>query len=95
MPLYDFRCSESHTTEAIRPSEVRRIACPLCDLVADRQFSSRVGIVGPTTDMRGMFRRYQEASAEMGGPPSQTWSAAKAQANAMTAAGEAPSIRTS
>lgn len=94
MALFDFRCPEGHTTEAIRPSDVRWIACPSCDLTADRQFSSSVAIVGPTTDMRGMFRRYQEASSEMGGAPSGAWNAAKAQANAMSMAGEAPLIRT-
>lgn len=93
MPLYDFLCPERHVTEAIRPPDAREVACSCCDLTATRQFSSRVAIVGPTTDMRGMFRRYQEAASEL--PPSTTsalWGTAKSRARAMTVAGEAPPV---
>lgn len=103
MPLYDWKCPEGHTTEAIRRSDCVGIACPRCDLTASRQFASRVAIVGPTTDTRNMFRRYQEASAEIGHTADtlaaatgrdvempNLWQEAKQRAAAMTAAGENP-----
>lgn len=103
MPLYDFACMHKHTTEALRGSEVYQISCSTCGRKATRQFSSRVAIIGPTTDTRGMFRRYQEASAELDhsatkyeslndatAPSLGLWQQSREQAKAMTAAGESP-----
>lgn len=94
MPLYDWRCDDGHTAEAIRSSSQREMACTSCSATAYRQVTNRVAIVGPTTDMRGMFRRYTEASQEIGAAAtSALWPVAKSQALAMTAAGEAPPIK--
>ncbi len=93
MPLYDFACMHKHTTEALRGSGVYAIPCGTCGRQAERQFSSRVAIVGPTTDTRNMFRRFQEASAELdhsAAPTLGLWHQSKARAVAMTAAGENP-----
>lgn len=104
MPLFDFRCSNGHVSEAIRPSEVVGIACPRCARMARRNGVNRgIGVVGPTTDTRGMFRRFTEASAEIDhaassieantGQPVRTpnlWKAAQQRAAAMSAAGENP-----
>lgn len=106
MALHDFRCPEGHVTERIVLGDVREAICQRCDLTATRLVTQRVAIIGPTTDTRGMFRRYQEASAEiahesdryeastgLAAPPSSAWADAKAHAVAMTAAGEAPLLR--
>ena len=106
MPIYDFRCSDGHTTEAIRPMSTEAIPCA-CGGEAHRTgVNPGIGIVGPTTDTRGMYRRFTEASAELDysaqryeqstgqqAPNTGLWSAAKAQATAMTRAGEAPAVR--
>lgn len=103
MPLYDFRDADGHVTEALRPYGTMLIRCR-CGLPADRVEVNRgIGIVGPTTDTRGMFRRFQEASAEMDhaatrmeeqtGQPAETpnlWQVAKHRAVAMSTAGENP-----
>jgi hypothetical protein len=105
MPLYEFKCSAGHVTEHLVPSDVTDRPCSVtpCDDWSSRQFSSRFGIVGPTTDTRGMFRRYQEATAEIGHAADKMaastgrdiempnlWTGAKQRAEAMTAAGENP-----
>jgi hypothetical protein len=108
VPLYDYGpCSNGHTTEALRRSEVVGIACPVCARMARRTgVNHGIGIVGPTTDTRGMFRRFTEASAEIDhtatryerdrgvpAPLPNLWQAAKQQAAARVAAGEAPPAR--
>lgn len=106
MPLFDFGCPQGHTTEAIRPAECRAILCPACGGPAERAPAHRIAITAPSVDTRGMYRRFREASAEMEhgaerherdtgqpAPDLGLWSAAKQQANAMVAAGEAPVIR--
>jgi len=103
MPLYDYRCTRGHTVERFQPSTVYALACSVCGNPADRAPAHRVAIVGPTTDTRGMFRRFQEASADMDhaasrieantGQPVATpdwWSAAKQRAAAIERAGESP-----
>lgn len=65
MPLYEFRCDNGHVTEWLVPVGVEQTGCR-CGARAQRQFPSRFGIVGPTTDLRSMYRRFNEASAEMG-----------------------------
>ncbi len=75
--------------------------------MAERQFPNRPPLtVGPAVDSRNMFRRYQEASADIDYAATRheqhtgqsvqdpgLWSAAKQTANAMIAAGEAPAVR--
>lgn len=103
MPLYEYACASAHVTEAIRPAECRAIFCPRCGGPADRAPAHRVAITRPEVDTRGMFRRYQEATAEMDHAASsieqqtgqtvetpRLWSTAKAIASAMNAAGENP-----
>lgn len=106
MPLYDFRCPGGHTTEALRPLGTATTACA-CGAVAERTgVNPGIGIVGPTTDTRGMYRRFREASAEIDyaaarhtqqtGRPATVpnlWQAAKHEARARVAAGEAPAPR--
>jgi len=102
MPLNDFRCACGLLTEAIRPSGTDSIACP-CGRDARRIPPTRFGITGPTTDLRGMYRRFTEATAEIDhaaskieastGQPVQTpdfWGQAKARADAMVSANESP-----
>ena len=36
MPTYDFRCASGHTTEERTDRSQRGIACPECDLLAER-----------------------------------------------------------
>jgi hypothetical protein len=106
MPIYHFRDHEGHTTEAIRPMDCTSIECPHCGAEAVRLGAYRVAVTLPEVDMRGKFRRYQEATAEMDyaatkveqstgqavqAPP--YWRMAKAQAKAMSARGEAPAVR--
>lgn len=98
MPLFDYRCEIGHTSELIRPGSVYRVPCDACGGPADRIISGHVAIVGPTTDTRGMYRRFTEASAELNHAGADTvapslWGAAKQQAAAMVQAGEAPAIR--
>ena len=104
MAIFDFTCAAGHTTEAIRRPAVIGIACPVCARMARRSGVNRgIGIVGPTTDTRGLFRRYQEASAEIDfaaqrveaqtGQPARVpdfWGAAKQRAAAIERAGENP-----
>lgn len=103
MPIYDFACDGGHLTEAIRPMACEVIACR-CGRDARRTgVNPGIGVVGPTTDTRGMFRRYQEASAEMedraqrferetgqAAPDNGLWRAAKQRAAAIERAGENP-----
>jgi isopenicillin N synthase-like dioxygenase len=103
MPLYDFSCSGGHVEEHIVPTTVRRRDCGSCDRPSLRQFSSQIAVVGPTTDTRGMYRRYVEASAEIDHAATKyehdsgkaatlpnLWTQSKALAGAMTVAGENP-----
>ncbi len=105
MALFDFKCPEGHVAERFVRGDVREAMCLRCDLTSTRQISAPT-VVGPTTNIRGMFRRYQEASADIAheteryeastgrtAPPLNAWSQAKSLAAAMTAAGEAPTIK--
>ena len=106
MPLFDYRCPDGHTHELVRHRGVEEIPCPTCGKAAVRSHVHRFDVRGPTVDTRGMFRRYQEASAELNhdataieqstGQPVATpnyYELARARANAMVAAGEAPVLR--
>lgn len=102
MALYDFACKFGHTTELIRSQAVHLVDCPVCGGPAVRSEVNRgIGIVGPTTDTRGMFRRFQTATQEMDyaaskieastGLPVQTpnlWQAAKREHQARVRANE-------
>jgi hypothetical protein len=107
VPLFDFHCAAGHTTEAIRPAEVGGIACPVCARMARRTgVNVGIGIVGPTTDTRGMYRRFQESTQEIDHAATRyerdhgqraalpnLWGIAKTEAAARAAAGEAPPAR--
>lgn len=90
MPLYDFRCEQGHVVEAIRPVLTTYNSCPTCGMMAERIYSNPATFAYPEPDTRGMFRRFQEASAERpeGSPP--LWNAAKQRAIALSRAGEIP-----
>jgi putative FmdB family regulatory protein len=47
MPTYDYKCPEGHLFEKFYPtiSDKRRIKCPKCGKMADRQISSGSGLV--------------------------------------------------
>lgn len=105
MPIYEYRCRDcGSTAEEVRPVGTDLSSCPECGATSERRFASTgVGIVGPTTDTRGMYRRFTEAGAEMEhrseryerdhgtpAPAPSYWQAAKHKAAAMVAAGEVP-----
>lgn len=105
MPLYRFKCQRNHEIEALRPMSVDQVHCA-CGLPALRQGAYRVATLTPTVDMRGKFRLFQEASAEIDHAASaveastgQTvatpniWHAAKESAKQMQQRGEAPPLR--
>lgn len=108
MPIYIYGCSQGHRSERIVPVGTATMACTTCDEQdCGRVYSYTVAITRPEADTRGMFRRYQEASAEMnhtaerieantGSPvsPPNVWKTARARAQAMTAAGENTARRT-
>lgn len=106
MPIYDYRCSTGHTFESIQPMSCDRLFCVPCAETAVRVAANRVAVTQPEVDMRGKYRRYTEATAEMDhaatkveastgqavqAPP--LWRVAKQRAAAMTARGEAPAVR--
>jgi hypothetical protein len=80
-----------------------QIPCSFCGFTANRLAANRVAVTIPEVDMRGKFRRYEEASQEqehtamkveqstgqaVQAPP--LWRMAKQKAQAMLARGEAP-----
>jgi hypothetical protein len=102
LPLYDFTCVRSHRTELVRPIGTEWIDCPVCGLTASRSHVHRFDVVGPTVDSRGLYRRFSEASDEIGyatskleatlerpvqGP--QLWQRTKARVKEMQRVGEA------
>lgn len=106
MALYDYTCSRGHVTESIQAMDCSVIPCAVCTSPANRVAANRVAVTLPEIDMRGKFRRYEEATAEMEytsqkveastgqsvqGPP--LWRMAKSRAQAMSARGEAPAVR--
>lgn len=100
MPIFDYRCVRGHLTEAIRSMDCSVIPCAVCQSPANRQATNRVAITTPEVDMRGMFRRYTDATQDLDyrasqreaqGEPVTTppyWKLAKERARAITAAGE-------
>lgn len=105
MALYDYRCQNTgHIFESIQPMSRDRLFCIPCAEFAVRQAANRVAVTLPEIDMRGKFRRYEEATAEMDhaarkvestGQAASTpsyWTMAKQRAQAMIARGEAPAM---
>jgi hypothetical protein len=107
VPIFDYTCSAGHTAELLRPAQVVGVACPTCARMARRNgVNVGIGVVGPTTDTRGMYRRFTEASAEIDAAATRherdhgqraalpnLWGIAKTEAAARVAAGEAPPAR--
>ena len=82
------------------------VHCGDCQALAWRVTANRVAVTQPSTDVRGMYRRFTEASLEMDhaagkverdtGQPVQgrgLWKRAKERALQMIRAGEAPPVR--
>jgi hypothetical protein len=94
VPLYVFGCSQGHRTEQIVPLGTETSACALCDEQGcGRVYQYSMAITQPEADVRGMFRRFQEASSEMehrGETSPHLWQAAKQRAQAEARAGENP-----
>lgn len=106
MPLFDYTCPRGHVHELVRPLGTEGVPCPTCGQAATRSHVHRFDVRGPTVDTRGMFRRFNEATHELDhaatrieantGAPVATpsyYRMARARANAMIAAGEAPVLR--
>lgn len=105
MPIYAYPCAACGlTTEAVRPLSCVEIACA-CGAVVRRSAANRVAVAAPAADTRGMFRRFTEATAEIGhaaerqeqttgqpAPVPDFWGQAQRRAAAMVAAGEAPTV---
>lgn len=85
---------------------IESIECPGCAQPVRRTAANRIDVVGPTTDTRGLFRRFRESTAEIDHTfakaeadlerPIQApslWQEAKRRAAAMTAAGEASNFK--
>lgn len=89
MPLYSYRCPEGHETEMVRPMGTETATCP-CGKTAKRGHVHRVIAIGAEADIRGMYRRFTEATAEGASP---NYNMAKAKAAAIAARGEELSIR--
>ena len=102
-PLYDFTCPSGHVNELLRPIGTDDAPCPRCGARARRSQVHRFDVVGPTVDTRGMYRRFCEASDEMGhatqkleaslGRPVQgprLWQQSKRRWREMQRVGEAP-----
>lgn len=106
MPLYDYRCSEGHVSEALASMDCTTIACRVCATPAVRLGAYRVAVTQPEVDVRGKFRRFREATAELDATARTVeastgqavttpnyWTAARQRLTAMHARGEAPAVR--
>ncbi len=101
MPIYDFQCSSGHTSERLARMETTHLFCK-CGRLAERSPVNRVAQrTGGVLEMdsittRQKFRLFQEASQELAATTTNDinlWAPAKARAEALVAAGEAPTIR--
>lgn len=106
MPLYEYRCPAcGRLSEHLRPAGQHTAPCA-CGAEASR-VPSRFALLNPPTGagLRSRFSLFQEASQELNHahvqaeaaqeralPPPDLWGAAKAKAQAMIAAGEAPAL---
>ena len=105
MPIYAYPCAACGLiTEAVRPLSCVEIACA-CGAAVRRSAANRVAVAAPAVDTRGMFRRFTEATAEIGhaaerheqatgqpAPVPDFWGQAQRRAAALVAAGEAPTV---
>lgn len=73
----------------IRPLGADFVTCH-CGKMARRSQVNRVAVIGQDADVRGMYRRFTEASAEGASPD---YEAAKAKAAAIAARGETLTVR--
>lgn len=106
MPLYDYRCPHGHVQELLAPMDCTTTACHVCDATAERLGAYRVAVTQPEVDVRGKFRRFREATAELDATARTVeqstgqavttpnyWTAARQRLTAMHARGEAPAVR--
>lgn len=105
MPLYTYRCARGHVTESIQPMDRSVLACAVCASPANRDAAYRVAVTSPEIDMRGKFRRYEEAvheadhsaqkvaaSTGQAPPTPPYWRMAKEISDTMIARGESPAM---
>lgn len=94
MPLYEYTCPTGHKLELVRPMGVETEQCP-CGQISVRGHVHRIVAHSPEVDLRGMYRRFNEASSELahGGIDLPLYQMAKAKAGAMAARGESPQIK--
>lgn len=93
MPLYVFECPEHGRFEELVRRGEDEWACPRCLAGCRRAYQYSVALGKPSVDLRGMYRRFSEASAEhadKGVDMSGAWPAMKARGRAMDRAGENP-----
>lgn len=103
MPLYVYECPNHGRFEDLSPVALDALVCGDCDERMPRVYGYSMAITQPEVDVRGMFRRFTEATAETDhaatrierstGQPVESprlWQAAKARAQAIMAAGENP-----
>lgn len=95
MPLYEYRCEDGHRTELVRPIGFDDESC-WCGKPSKRGHVHRVISREPEVDLRGMYRRFNEASQEIsaaGGDIGAVYRESKATAGEMVTRGETPTIR--
>jgi len=93
MPLRDVLCDQDHRSEVLVPATAETFICPECGGSAKRVYGGyqAASVHAKADDMRGMFRRFNEASQELehrgyGGPS--PWSYSKHRAKSIDNAGE-------
>lgn len=101
MPMYDFQCPAGHVTERLTSADTISQSCR-CGRIAQRVRVNRVvqrtgGVLDiDSAETRKRFSLFREAGEELEHTTTENmnlWGTAKARANAMLAAGEAPAIR--
>lgn len=93
MPLYIFECPEHGRDERLCKVGTIKSSCKHCTYLMPRVYQYAVALGHAEPDTRGMFRRFQEASADLDAKGVNTpglWDATKRRAQAMAAAGESP-----
>jgi hypothetical protein len=93
MAMHDYRCRNGHVDERLLIPAPAFMDCRFCGETAERIAANRVAVTQPEADLRGMYRRFTEASAEMehrGESSSGLWQSAKRRAQAQIRAGENP-----
>jgi len=96
MPLYEYGCATCGKQAEAYNSVANRAAGPSCHGRMEKRVSRVVQVNAPTgAALRSDYKLYTEASQELahaGVSTSDMWNTAKATANAMVAASEAPAI---